>query len=253
VLTYIGLLIFHVKYPLLLAGIASTMSLVPIFGSILSSVRSSPSRSSRRARSISSRGSSCSGGIIGIHLVEANFLNPKIMGGRRQDPSRPRGVRAHRRRDSYGLVGALFAVPVASMIQTIFVYTAGAASPPRPLPRVADLLGLKRRLARDGPLVSRSLRGDRIPFAADGALTPPGIGQPSLATKTYDSTDRSGTNGSTAARGRLGSFAGLRPADGPERSLTPPLRESLSPCASSNSSNLLSSYKFFNFLNSSPA
>ena len=38
VFTYIGLLVFHVKYPLLLAGIAATMSLVPIFGSILSSV-----------------------------------------------------------------------------------------------------------------------------------------------------------------------------------------------------------------------
>ena len=38
VLTYIGLLIFKVKYPLLLAGIAAVMSLIPIFGSILSSV-----------------------------------------------------------------------------------------------------------------------------------------------------------------------------------------------------------------------
>ena len=38
VLTYIGLWLFKVKYPLLLAGIAATMSLIPIFGSILSSV-----------------------------------------------------------------------------------------------------------------------------------------------------------------------------------------------------------------------
>src|SRR5205823_13517504 len=38
IFTYLGLMIFHVKYPLLLAGIAATMSLVPIFGSILSSV-----------------------------------------------------------------------------------------------------------------------------------------------------------------------------------------------------------------------
>ena len=38
VLTYIGLLLFQVKYPLLLAGIAAAMSLIPIFGSILSSV-----------------------------------------------------------------------------------------------------------------------------------------------------------------------------------------------------------------------
>ena len=38
VLTYIGLLIFKVKYALLLAGIAAVMSLIPIFGSILSSI-----------------------------------------------------------------------------------------------------------------------------------------------------------------------------------------------------------------------
>ena len=36
-LTYIGLLLLKVKYPLLLAGLASVMSLIPIFGSVLSS------------------------------------------------------------------------------------------------------------------------------------------------------------------------------------------------------------------------
>ena len=37
-LTYVGLLIFKVKYALLLGGIAAIMSLIPIFGSILSSI-----------------------------------------------------------------------------------------------------------------------------------------------------------------------------------------------------------------------
>jgi predicted PurR-regulated permease PerM len=40
---------------------------------------------------------------------------------------------------SYGLVGALFAVPVASIIQTIFVYyrRRRAAAPPAPAPPTA--------------------------------------------------------------------------------------------------------------------
>ena len=38
ILTYIGLLLFEVKYPLILAVVAAMMSLIPIFGSILSSV-----------------------------------------------------------------------------------------------------------------------------------------------------------------------------------------------------------------------
>jgi predicted PurR-regulated permease PerM len=122
VFTYIGLLIFHVKYPLLLAGIASTMSLVPIFGSILSSVPivaialiSSGSFDLRQGLFVL-------GWIIAIHLVEANFLNPKIMG----DAAKIHPVLVVfaliAGEHSYGLVGALFAVPVASMIQTIFVY-----------------------------------------------------------------------------------------------------------------------------------
>ena len=62
------------------------------------------------------------GWIIGIHLVEANFLNPKIMG----DAAKIHPVLVVfaliAGEHSYGLVGALFAVPVASMIQTIFSY-----------------------------------------------------------------------------------------------------------------------------------
>jgi len=122
VFTYVGLLIFHVKYPLLLAGIAATMSLVPIFGSILSSVPIVAIALISSGTFDLKQGLFVLGWIIGIHLVEANFLNPKIMG----DAAKIHPVLVvfaliageHR----YGLVGALFAVPVASMIQTIFVY-----------------------------------------------------------------------------------------------------------------------------------
>jgi predicted PurR-regulated permease PerM len=121
-LTYLGLLIFHVKYPLLLAGIASAMSLVPIFGSILSSVPIVAIALISSGTFDLKQGLLVLGWIIGIHLLEANFLNPKIMG----DSAKIHPVLVVfaliAGEHSYGLVGALFAVPVASIIQTIFVY-----------------------------------------------------------------------------------------------------------------------------------
>ncbi|HVZ74494.1 MAG TPA: AI-2E family transporter [Polyangia bacterium] len=121
-MTYIGLLIFHVKYPLLLAGIAATMSLVPIFGSILSSVPIVAIALISSGTFDLKQGLFVLGWIIGIHLVEANFLNPKIMG----DAAKIHPVLVVfaliAGEHSYGLVGALFAVPVASIIQTIFSY-----------------------------------------------------------------------------------------------------------------------------------
>ncbi len=60
--------------------------------------------------------------IIGIHLAEANFLNPKIMGGAAKIHPVLVVFALIAGEHSYGLVGALFAVPVASIIQTIFMY-----------------------------------------------------------------------------------------------------------------------------------
>ena len=120
--TYLGLWIFHVKYPLLLAGIAATMSLIPIFGSILSSVPIVAIALISSGNFDLKQGFFVLGWIICIHLVEANFLNPKIMG----DAAKIHPVLVVfaliAGEHSYGIVGALFAVPVASIIQTIFVY-----------------------------------------------------------------------------------------------------------------------------------
>jgi len=79
-LTYLGLWLFRVKYPLLLAGIASAMSLIPIFGSILSSVPIVAIALISSGTFDLRQGLFVLAWIIGIHLVEANFLNPKIMG-----------------------------------------------------------------------------------------------------------------------------------------------------------------------------
>jgi predicted PurR-regulated permease PerM len=121
-LTYVGLRLFEVKYPLLLAGIAAVMSLVPIFGSILSSfpivaiaLVSSGTFDVRQGLYILIW-------IIVIHLLEANFLNPKIMGGTAKIHPVLVVFALIAGEQSYGLVGALFAVPGASIIQTIFIY-----------------------------------------------------------------------------------------------------------------------------------
>jgi predicted PurR-regulated permease PerM len=120
--TYVGLMIFRVKYPLLLAGIAATMSLIPIFGSILSSIPIVAIALISSGSFDLKQGVLVLAWIVGIHLLEANFLNPKIMG----DAAKIHPVLVVfaliAGEHSYGLVGALFAVPVASIIQTIFVY-----------------------------------------------------------------------------------------------------------------------------------
>ena len=120
--TYVGLLLFHIKYPLLLAGIAATMSLVPIFGSILSSVPIVAVALISSGNFDLKKGFSVLAWIILIHLVEANFLNPKIMGNAAKIHPVLVVFALIAGEHSYGLVGALFAVPVASIIQTIFVY-----------------------------------------------------------------------------------------------------------------------------------
>jgi predicted PurR-regulated permease PerM len=122
VLTYLGLWLFHVKYSLLLAGIAAVMSLVPIFGSILSSIPIVAIALVSSGTFDIKQGVSVLGWIILIHLVEANFLNPKIMGGAAKIHPVLVVFALIAGEHTYGLVGALFAVPVASIIQTIFVY-----------------------------------------------------------------------------------------------------------------------------------
>lgn len=122
ILTYIGLLIFKVKYPLLLGGIAAIMSLIPIFGSFLSSVPIVAIAIVSGGEFDPMVGLYLVGWIVMIHLLEANFLNPKILGT---------AARIHpvlvvfalvAGEHTYGLIGALFAVPVLSIVQTVFVY-----------------------------------------------------------------------------------------------------------------------------------
>jgi predicted PurR-regulated permease PerM len=121
-LTYIGLLVFGVKYSLILAVVAGLMSLIPIFGSILSSVPIVAVALISSATFDIKKGLLVLGWIILIHLFEANLFNPKIMGNAAKIHPVLVVFALIAGEHSYGLVGALFAVPVASIIQTIFVY-----------------------------------------------------------------------------------------------------------------------------------
>lgn len=122
-LTYLGLLILKVKYGLLLAMLAGGMSLVPVFGSILSSIPIVAVALIGGGGGLAiMKGLGTLGWIIGIHMLEANFLNPKIIG---------HAARIHPLvvifslivgETTGGLVGALIAVPVASVVQTLFLF-----------------------------------------------------------------------------------------------------------------------------------
>ncbi|SET26119.1 AI-2E family transporter [Stigmatella erecta] len=124
-LTAIGLLLFGVKFAFLLATIATLFSLIPIFGTIISSV---PIVLIALAEGFQ-KGLAILLWIIGIHALEAYFLNPKIMG---------QAARIHpvivafsliAGESLYGLVGALFAVPVAALFVACFDYARLKAQP----------------------------------------------------------------------------------------------------------------------------
>ena len=121
--TYIGLLVFGVKYTLIFAMVAGMMSLVPIFGSILSSVPIVAVALVSGDEGVDViRGFAILLWIIGIHLVEANVLNPKIIGTAAKIHPVLVIFALFFGEASFGLVGALLAVPLLSAIQVVFMY-----------------------------------------------------------------------------------------------------------------------------------
>ncbi len=122
-LTYLGLVLIGVKYSILLAVFAAVLSLIPIFGTIVSSVPIV-----LVALVSQENGVSLTPAIMvllwisGIHLLEANVLNPKIIGDSAHIHPVIVVFALLAGQATYGLVGALLAVPVASMVQTVFLY-----------------------------------------------------------------------------------------------------------------------------------
>ncbi|MFT3769469.1 MAG: AI-2E family transporter [Minicystis sp.] len=134
VLSAIGFYLFGLKYWPILSFVAGVMSLIPIFGSILSSV---PAVAIGLTQSPATAVGVLAW-IVGIHQLEANFLNPKIIG----DAAKIHPVLVvfslivgeH----FFQLAGALFAVPCMSIAQTIFLHfretTLGISDPMATVP-----------------------------------------------------------------------------------------------------------------------
>ena len=134
VLSAIGFALFGLKYWPILAFIAGVMSLIPIFGSILSSV---PAVAIGLTQSpVTAIG--VLAWIIGIHQLEANFLNPKIIGDQAKIHPVLVVFSLIVGEHFFALVGALFAVPVLSVAQTIFLHfretTLGIGDPTATVP-----------------------------------------------------------------------------------------------------------------------
>jgi predicted PurR-regulated permease PerM len=118
VLSAIGFAAVGLKYWPVLALVATVLSLIPIFGSILSSIPAV------------ALGLTQSPGtavfvllwIIGIHQLEANLLNPKIMG----DAAKIHPVLVVfsllAGEHFFGVFGALLAVPTMSIAQSVFIH-----------------------------------------------------------------------------------------------------------------------------------
>lgn len=117
VLTLIGLLLLDVKFAFLLATVAAVFSLVPIFGSIISTI---PIVIVALATDGIGTAVLALAWIIIIHAVEANLLNPKIMGDAARIHPVVVVIALITGEHFYGIPGALFAVPVTSIGITLF-------------------------------------------------------------------------------------------------------------------------------------
>ena len=121
--SYIGLVIFSVNYPFILAVVAAVLSLIPIFGSILSTIPIVLVALVSGDQGLDiARAAFILAWIIGIHFVEANMLNPKIIGTAAKMHPVLVIFALVLGEHSYGLTGALLAVPTASIIQVLFMY-----------------------------------------------------------------------------------------------------------------------------------
>lgn len=122
-LTTVGLLLFRVKYAVLLGMLAGAFSFIPVFGSILSSVPIVAVALTSGPHGFSlSTGLGMLGWIVGIHLLEANLLNPKIIGTAAKMHPVVVVFALMVGEESGGLIGAILAVPIASIVQAIFLY-----------------------------------------------------------------------------------------------------------------------------------
>lgn len=116
ILTWIGLYVMGVKFSVLLAVVAGILSLIPVFGTVLSTV---PIVLIALTGGFM-KGVGALAWILFIHALEANFLNPKIIGSSAHIHPVIVIFALLAGESAYGLVGALLAVPTASILLTLF-------------------------------------------------------------------------------------------------------------------------------------
>jgi predicted PurR-regulated permease PerM len=117
-LTLVGLLLLRIPFGFALGALATILYVVPIFGTILSSV---PIVLLGLTVSFST-GVLALAWILAIHALEAYFLNPKIMGDAAKIHPVLIVLALLIGEHHFGLVGALLAVPFASIVAAIFKF-----------------------------------------------------------------------------------------------------------------------------------
>jgi predicted PurR-regulated permease PerM len=137
VLSAIGFWLFDLKYWPILSIIAAVMSLIPIFGSILSTI---PAVAIGLTQSPGTAFAVLAW-VVGIHQLEANFLNPKIIGDQAKIHPVLVVFSLLVGEHFFGIAGALFAVPCLSVLQSIFLHfresTMGLKDPTASVPPAA--------------------------------------------------------------------------------------------------------------------
>lgn len=118
VLTYIGMLMLGIPGALWLASLAAVLSLIPIFGTIISSI---PIVLIGATKGINV-GILALAWIVFIHILEANVLNPLIMGSHAEMHPVVIIFALLAGEHYFGVWGALLAVPTASLIQSCFLF-----------------------------------------------------------------------------------------------------------------------------------
>lgn len=117
--TTLGLLLLNVKFAITIGFIAGVFSLIPVFGAVISTV---PAVLIALTQSVWTA-LAVIGVIIIIHLIEANMLNPKILG---------HTVELHPAiiifaiivgEHFFGALGLLFGVPVAAIVRSVLRFT----------------------------------------------------------------------------------------------------------------------------------
>ena len=128
VLSAIGFALFGLKYWPILAIVAAIMSIVPIFGSITSAI---PAVMIGLTQGLWTALSVLIW-IIGIHQIEANLLNPKIIGTAAKIHPVLVVLALITGEHFFGIWGALLGVPVLSLTQGVFNHFRHEAMPDAP-------------------------------------------------------------------------------------------------------------------------